>query len=34
MSEKKRFWILVGLLVLSLALLYIANSAATNITMH
>lgn len=33
MSEKKRFWILLGLLALSLALLYFANSAASNITL-
>lgn len=28
MSEKTRFWVLLGLLALSLALLYVVNSAA------
>jgi hypothetical protein len=31
MSEKVRFWILLGLLLASIALLWLANSAANNV---
>ncbi len=30
MNEKTRFWILLGLLVASLVLLYVANTALSN----
>jgi hypothetical protein len=34
MSEKKRFWILLALLALSLALLYIANTHAGQVLLE